>query len=122
MIQLMRENNIPLINVVRREEQVEFLKNECKAEYVLNSSDPKFDDDLYELSKKLDANVAMECVAGEMCGRVQQVLAPLSENAVFSLYTSRGEGGRRGGIRHRSATAAESMLFGRLNGVLVEVC
>jgi len=64
----MRENNIPLINIVRREEQVQFLKKEYQVEYVLNSSDPKFDDDLYELSKKLDANVAMECVAGEMCG------------------------------------------------------
>mmetsp|Transcript_30705 Transcript_30705/g.22785 ORF Transcript_30705/g.22785 Transcript_30705/m.22785 type:complete len:207 (+) Transcript_30705:25-645(+) len=43
MIQLMRENRIPLINIVRREEQVQFLKEEYKCEYVLNSSEPTFE-------------------------------------------------------------------------------
>ena len=30
---------------------------------------------MYELSKKLQANVALECVAGEMTGKIMQVLA-----------------------------------------------
>jgi len=70
MILLMKENKIPLINVVRREEQIELLKKEHGAEYVLNSTDPNFDKDLYDLAKKLKANVALECVAGETTGRV----------------------------------------------------
>jgi len=60
---------------VRREEQIELLKKECGAEHVLNSETETFDHDLYELSKKLNANVALECVAGPQTGRILQVLA-----------------------------------------------
>jgi len=70
MILLMKENSIPMINVVRREEQVELLKKENGAEHVLNSSDPNFDKEFYELSKSLNCNVALECVAGETTGRI----------------------------------------------------
>jgi len=75
MIKVLKQNAIPLINVVRREEQIELLKKEYGAEYVLNSESETFDKDLYELSKKLQANVALEAVAGEMTGRIMQVLA-----------------------------------------------
>ena len=70
VIKLFKENRIPLINVVRRAEQVEMLQKEYGAEYVLNSSDQDFDEKLYELCKKLDANVGLECIAGEMPGRI----------------------------------------------------
>jgi len=75
IIKLFRENGIPLVNVVRREEQIDMLKKEYGADYVLNSESPTFDKDLYELSKKLNANVALECVSGELTGRIMQVLA-----------------------------------------------
>lgn len=74
MILLMNENKIPLINIVRREEQIELLKKEHGAKYVLNSSSPNFDEELFNLSKQLRANVALECVAGETAGRVLQCL------------------------------------------------
>jgi NADPH:quinone reductase-like Zn-dependent oxidoreductase len=64
IIKVFREKGIPLINVVRREEQVELLKKEYGAEYVLNSSDESYENDLFELAQKLGANVALECVAG----------------------------------------------------------
>ena len=51
------------------------MKEKHGAEYVLNSTSETFDKDLYALSKKLDANVALECVAGEMTGRILQTLA-----------------------------------------------
>ena len=70
MIQVLGEQGIPLVNVVRRAEQVELLKNEYKCQYDLNSSDENFDDDLYALSKELGCNVALECVAGDITGRV----------------------------------------------------
>lgn len=38
MIKLYQQNNIPCINIVRRQEQVELLQKEYKAEYVLDSS------------------------------------------------------------------------------------
>lgn len=75
IIKLFKQNGIPLVNVVRREEQIELLKKDYGADYVLNSESPTFDKDLYELSKKLGCNVALECVAGEMTGKILQVLA-----------------------------------------------
>jgi len=70
MIRLFKENNIKVINVVRREEQVDLLKTELDAEYVLNSSASDFDEKLLALSKELGCKVALECVAGEMPGRI----------------------------------------------------
>jgi NADPH:quinone reductase len=66
----MNENGIPMINIVRRQEQIELLKKENGAKYVLNSTDPNFDKDLYDLSVKLNCIVAIECVAGDTTGRV----------------------------------------------------
>jgi len=43
LIKVFKEANIPLINVVRREEQIELLKKDHGAEYVLNSTDEDFD-------------------------------------------------------------------------------
>lgn len=50
------------------------LKNEYKAEYVLNSSNENFDKELYELATKLGANVGLDAVAGDMPGRMLQCL------------------------------------------------
>jgi len=46
------------------------LKTEHGAEHVLNSSEPDFDEKLYKLSKELGCTVAIECVAGEMAGKI----------------------------------------------------
>ena len=50
IIKLFKANGITVVNVVRKQEQVDLLKNDHGAEYVLNSSDENFDKDLYELS------------------------------------------------------------------------
>jgi NADPH:quinone reductase-like Zn-dependent oxidoreductase len=50
------------------------LKKEYGCEHVLNSQDENFDADLLALSTKLGCNVALECVAGDMTGRILQVL------------------------------------------------
>jgi NADPH:quinone reductase-like Zn-dependent oxidoreductase len=70
IIKLFKENGITVVNVVRREEQVEMLKKEYNADYVLNSTSENFDNELYELSKKLRCNVGLEAVAGDMPGRI----------------------------------------------------
>lgn len=51
------------------------LKKEYNADHVLNSNDENFDKDLYELSTKLGCNVALECVAGDLPGRILQCLS-----------------------------------------------
>lgn len=68
IIGLFKQNGIPLINIVRREEQIKLLKEKYGAEHALNSEDTNFHKDLEELVNKLDANVAIECIAGEMPG------------------------------------------------------
>ena len=51
------------------------LKKDYGAKYVLNSKSEDFDNELYKLSKELNANVALECVAGETTGRILQTLS-----------------------------------------------
>ena len=69
VIRLCRRFQIPLINVVRRPEQVELLKREG-SEHVLNSEDPAFDSALRELARLLGATIAFDAVAGELTARV----------------------------------------------------
>lgn len=83
MVNLFRDNNIPLINIVRRQEQVQLLQKEYKAEYVLDSSQPNFDAKLKELATKLNATVALECVAGDMPGRI---LSAMPVGAIVITY------------------------------------
>ncbi len=59
-----KRKNIPVINVVRKKEQVELLKSEG-FEHVLNSEDENFEKDLSRLAKKLDIRLAIDAVAGE---------------------------------------------------------
>lgn len=77
MIRLCRENNLPLINIVRRDEQVELLKGDkYKCEYVLNSEKEGFLTELKDLCKKLRANVCLECVAGPIVGQIVEAIQP----------------------------------------------
>lgn len=67
IVRVCQDERIPLINVVRREEQVKILKDH-NAEYILNSSEPDFEEKLAELAKKLRATVCFECIGGKATG------------------------------------------------------
>jgi len=69
IIRLGKRFSIPVINVVRRAEQVELLRG-LGAEYVLNSSEPEFNERLRELCHQLGASIGFDAVAGEMSGIV----------------------------------------------------
>ena len=73
LVAMAAEVNYPIINVVRREAQVELL-NSLGAAHVLNSSDEDFVDRLQMVSAELQATAAFEAVAGEMTGTVLNVL------------------------------------------------
>lgn len=60
---LFNEENIPIINVVRREEQMELLKKEG-AKYILNSETPNFEEDLKRLATELHADYCFEAIGG----------------------------------------------------------
>lgn len=77
ILRIAAEMKFPLINMVRREEQVELLKS-LGAEHVLNSSHASSVRDLKVLSKKLHATAAFEAIAGDMTGNVLNALPPKS--------------------------------------------
>ena len=82
LIRLARLQSFPLINIVRREEQVSLLRD-LGAENVLNSTNPSFDRTLADHCRRLDATIAFEAVAGEMTGLV---LNSMPHHAVVLLY------------------------------------
>ena len=64
MIKLCEEKNLPLVNIVRRDEQVELLKSQG-AKYVLNSSDKNFASDMKDLFGKLKLTLAYDAISGQ---------------------------------------------------------
>jgi NADPH:quinone reductase len=69
VIRLARRFSIPVINVVRRAEQVRLLQ-EMGAEHVLDSSVPEFDTRLREQCHRLDASIGFDAIAGDMSERI----------------------------------------------------
>jgi len=64
LIRLTNQYQIPLINIVRREEQVSELKN-MGAVHVLNSEKDSFESELKQLSHDLRANLFLDAVTGK---------------------------------------------------------
>jgi NADPH:quinone reductase-like Zn-dependent oxidoreductase len=60
---------IPLINVVRKPQQVQQVLDEGGV-YALNSEDPEFEVQLKALCQRLNVTVAFDCVAGEVTGKI----------------------------------------------------
>lgn len=77
ILSIAQEMKFPLINMVRREEQVELLKSRG-AEHIINSSHDHFARELQSLCKKLNATAAFEAIAGDMTGRVLNAMPPRS--------------------------------------------
>jgi len=76
MIRLLAEENIPTINIVRKDDQVQMLKDKYAGPglHVLNSESPTFEKDLKALARELNANVVLECVAGPIVGVISNCL------------------------------------------------
>lgn len=65
IIRLCQLSNIPLINVVRKEEQVRILKEELGCTHVLNSSSATFLTEFEKLTRELRATALIECIGGD---------------------------------------------------------
>lgn len=99
MIQrLCAERDIPCINIVRRQEQVNVLKSDG-AEYVLNSSEKGFYDDLRQLCKELKVNYAFDAVGGRMTG---MLLETIRRGGTVNIY---------GGLSGKPATLNPGQLI-----------
>lgn len=82
VIRLGQRFGLPIVNVVRRAEQVELLRK-VGAEHVVNSSEAGFDEELRKLCHKLGATISFEAVAGEMSGRVLRAQPQRSRMLVY---------------------------------------
>lgn len=69
LIRLALKESLPLINIVRQEQQVEELKN-LGAIHVLNSSLPSFPEELSLLADKLGATLFLDAVSGKETARL----------------------------------------------------
>jgi len=76
LIRTGRKEGINVISIVRRQEQVDELKNELKAEYVLNSEDENWRSELVSLCNKFNCKLAFDALGGEMTGHLFQALRP----------------------------------------------
>lgn len=82
VVALAKEQGIPAIHIVRRQDQVDLLKG-LGAEHVLNSEEEGFDKRLKEISERLHATVAFDAVAGAMTGRL---LAAMPNHSSVLVY------------------------------------
>lgn len=77
-----KNNNIDVINIVRKKEQIKELKS-LGGKYVLNSNDEDFEKSLKEIANHLNATTAFDAVAGDLAGKIINAMPPKSELIVY---------------------------------------
>lgn len=80
LIRLCQDRKIPLLNIVRKEEQMSSLK-EIGAEYLLNSSSNTFEKEYLKLSRKLKINFFLDAVGGDVAEKIL-LLSPSETNLI----------------------------------------
>ena len=65
-----KEQGVILVNIVRKEDQIQIIKEKYGCEYVLNSSRDTFQQELNELSAKIGIDVIIDAVSGDMAGKL----------------------------------------------------
>ena len=86
VVKLGRKFSIPVINVVRRSEQVDAL-HAVGAKHVLNSCDDGFDSHLRKLCHDLGATISFDAVSGQLSGRVLRAQPDGSELIVYGALS-----------------------------------
>lgn len=74
--------HLPIIHIVRRQEQVQLLRT-LGAQYILNSSSPNFYTQLSTLSSQLNATLILDPVAGD---QAQGLLDAAPEDSTLLIY------------------------------------
>jgi len=81
ILRLGQRNNIPIIHVVRRQAQVDHVRS-LGGEYVLNSSDSDFTEQLGTLAHKLQATLILDAVSGDMTKQLAEA-APYGSRIIL---------------------------------------
>ncbi|HEX8853150.1 MAG TPA: zinc-binding dehydrogenase [Pyrinomonadaceae bacterium] len=86
---LAARRGLPLVNVVRREEQAELLRREG-ARHVLDSSAEDFDERLRTLCRELNVTIAFDAVAGELTGHLLAAMPKGARCVVYGALSMEG--------------------------------
>ncbi len=87
MVRLCRRAGVPLVHIVRRQEQAEILREMGEA-HVLDSSVSGFENELRALARRLGATMAFDAVAGEMTGKLVDCLPAGSTVVVYGALSA----------------------------------
>ena len=80
--QLAKQRSIETINIVRKQQTAEKLKDEGE-QYVLVEQDEKFSDHLKQLAHDLNATTAFDAVGGQVSGLIINAMPPDSELIIY---------------------------------------
>ncbi len=83
ILRLGKRHNLPIIHVVRRQAQVDWVRG-LGGEYVLNSSDADFVEQLRTLAHKLQATLLLDAISGSM---TQQLAEAAPSGSTILLYS-----------------------------------
>jgi len=83
ILRLGKKRNIPIIHVVRRQTQVESVRK-LGGEYILNSSDTDFVEQLRTMAQKLQATLLLDAISGSM---TQQLADAAPFGSTILLYS-----------------------------------
>jgi NADPH:quinone reductase len=89
---LAKEAGMPMIHIVRREGQVEQMR-EMGAQWVINSENPNFNHVLEEMAERLGATIAFDAVGGEMTGTLVNAMPEGSRIYVYGALSEKPCGG-----------------------------
>lgn len=81
-----RKEGIQVVNVVRRETQVDLLKAQG-AHIVLNSTEAGFEDQLHQACYETNTHIAFDAVAGKLSNQLLKAMPSNSEVIVFSALS-----------------------------------
>ena len=92
LIKLCKDANLPLINIVRRDEQVAYLKEQYGCEHVLNSTSENFFEEIAALAKEKKATALIECVGGDLTGKLLECLPSRSTCVMYGVLSEQPVG------------------------------
>jgi len=81
-----RNEGIQIVNVVRRDAQVDFLRAQG-ADIVLNSNEAEFEQELHDACHQTNTRMAFDAVAGPLTGQLLKAMPPNSKVTVFSALS-----------------------------------
>ncbi len=109
LVRLCEKDGVPLVNVVRKDEQVKILRD-LGAKYVCNSSSPTFRTDLNEAIAATGATIAFDAIAG---GKLVSLILSAMETALNSKAESYS--------RYGSSTHKQVYIYGMLDLAPTEI-